>query len=73
MAQHRLKTTVAGDGSITIRDLPFPAGEEVEVVVAVPDHSTEDVSVGRNPLRGSVRRFERPFEPASDASDWEAS
>ena len=71
MAEPRSTATVSGDGSITIRDLPFREGEEVDVVV-VPHRSLEETSTERSPLRGSVRRYDRPFEPATDASDWEA-
>ena len=33
MEAHRTETTVGGDGSVTVRDLPFPEGVTVEVIV----------------------------------------
>ena len=33
MQAHRTEATVGGDGSVTVRDLPFPEGEAVEVIV----------------------------------------
>ena len=36
MEAHRSEATVDGDGSVTVRDLPLPAGETVEVIVLVP-------------------------------------
>ena len=67
MQAHRASTTVSGDGSVTVRGLPFPEGEEVEVIVLPREPSRSAPS--RVPLGGSVRRYERPFEPAADADD----
>lgn len=33
MEAHRTEATVGGDGSVTIRGLPFQEGESVEVIV----------------------------------------
>ncbi len=33
MEAHRTEATVGGDGSVTVRGLPFPEGEAVEVIV----------------------------------------
>ena len=35
MEAHRAEATVGGDGSVTVRDLPLPAGATVEVIVLV--------------------------------------
>ena len=72
MQAHRVDTTVSGDGSVTVRDLPFSEGEEVEVIVLSRQHHPES-DADRMPLRGSVRRYERPFEPAADADEWDAA
>ena len=58
MRDYRADATVSGDGSLTLRDLPFSRGEEVEVVVRAR-------SADAPSLRGSVRAYERPFEPPS--------
>ena len=68
MKDHRFKATVGGDGSITIRALPFAEGEEVEVIVRPRESSSERDD---RPLRGSVRRYTDPFAPATD--DWDAT
>lgn len=37
MEAHRTEATVGGDGSVTVRGLPFPEGVAVEVIV-LPAH-----------------------------------
>ena len=72
MQAHRADTTVSGDGSVTVRGLPFPEGEEVEVIVLPrPRRGTETVDPVS--LRGSVRRYDEPLGPAASADDWEAA
>ena len=72
MKAHRVDTKVAGDGSVTIRGLPFRAGEDVEVII-LPRHGSGQSDSDRRPLQGSVRRYERPFDSAVDADEWEAA
>ena len=69
MTPYRADATVSSDGSVTLRDVPFPEGEEVEVIV-VPRPRPDAAPTS---LRGSVRQYERPFEAAADADEWEAA
>ena len=46
----RIETTIQQDGTLTLNDLPFHAGETVEVVVT-PKSTPENV--GAYPLRGT--------------------
>ena len=71
MEAHHTKAIVEKDGSITVRGVPFPEGEQVEVIVRSHDRAVAK-SNGKYPLRGSVHRYDQPFDPAPDASDWEA-
>ncbi|MEO0557605.1 MAG: hypothetical protein AAF170_05405 [Bacteroidota bacterium] len=71
MKAHRADTTVSGDGSVVVHGVPFPEGEEVEVIV-LPRRSTERSS-DPAPLRGSVRRYDDPFVPTTDTTDWDAA
>ena len=73
MQAHRTRATVSDDGSVTVGGLPFPQGEEVDVVVLPSRQPGESESVGRTSLRGSVRAYARPFEPATDADEWEST
>lgn len=70
MQEHRTAATVSGDGSVTVRGLPFRAGETVEVVVVARPSAFPDAAP--RPLRGGVRRYDAPFGPALDSSEWEA-
>lgn len=67
MEAHRVETTVAGDGSVVVRDVPFPEGAEVEVIVLPLRSSVETAS-----LHGSVQRYDDPFAPALPASHFDA-
>ncbi len=65
---HRIEAVLAEDGRLSLDNLPFRAGQAVEVIVlpaarptAPPDH----------PLRGTVLRYDRPTEPVAEA-DWDA-
>lgn len=71
MEAHRAEAIVEKGGSVTVRGVPFREGEEVEVIV-LPRERVVPKSNGQYPLRGSVRRFDQPLDPASDASHWDA-
>jgi hypothetical protein len=65
---HRIETVLAEDGKLSLDNLPFRAGQTVEVIVlptvrtaTPPDH----------PLRGTVLRYDRPTEPVAEP-DWDA-
>lgn len=68
MRAHRAQSTVSEDGSVTVRGVPFSEGDEVEVIV-LPRPRPTDRAPGLRPLRGSVNRYDDPFEPASDVTD----
>jgi len=68
MQAHRTKAIVTENGSLTIEQLPFPAGEPVEVVVfPANDKSPREK---RYPLRDTPIQFDDPIAPAAE-SDWE--
>jgi hypothetical protein len=69
METYQVKAIVADDGTITIRELPFHAGEQVEVTVRSQDGDI--VSDVRYPLRGTPVQYKDPFAGAA-ADDWEA-
>jgi len=65
----RIETTIQQDGTLTLKDLPFHAGETVEVVVT-PKSTPENG--GAYPLRDTQVIYTEPFEPVA-AGDWEES
>lgn len=69
MQAYQVQTAVANDGSIKLNNLPFPAGEAVEVIIltrasALPRRN-------QYPLRGTPITYVDPTEPVAQ-TDWEA-
>jgi hypothetical protein len=69
MATFRLDTTVTKDGTLTLNNLPFQAGDSVEVII-VPRVATSDAKNGYS-LRGKVIHYDNPTVPVAE-EDWEA-
>ena len=69
MNTFRLDTTLTQDGTLTLSDLPFQAGDSVEIII-VPRKSTSSAQTGYS-LRGKVIRYDAPTEPVAQ-QDWEA-
>jgi len=69
MQDYIVETRVSSDGSLTIKGLPFQAGDEVEVIIRSHKHRE-----GRGkcyPLRGKPIRYTDPFGSVAE-KDWEA-
>ena len=69
MQAYRIETVVAQDGTITIKGIPFRAGEKVEVVIF--SRSFKPKGGKRYPLRGKPIRYLAPFESVAE-NEWEA-
>jgi hypothetical protein len=69
MQAYKVEATVEPDGSLRLCELPFHAGQRVEVIV-LPAYPAGEP--GRYPLRGTPYRFENPTEPVADR-DWEVA
>lgn len=69
MSTHHVETKLTEDGKLTLSDLPFHAGEAVEVIVM--SRTTEGPSVDRYPLRNKPIQYIEPTEPVAE-EDWEA-
>lgn len=67
---HRVETTLTEDGTLTLQQLPFQAGEAVEVIV-LPNLVLSS-SPGEYSLRGTPLSYREPAEPVGE-QDWEAS
>jgi hypothetical protein len=66
---HRIETTLQQDGTLTLTQLPFRAGQSVEVII-LPQLNSERVD-NAYPLRGTPFSYERPTDPVAE-EDWEA-
>jgi hypothetical protein len=66
---YRTRSRITEDGTLTLSDLPFPASEQVEVIVLaeLPEAHEET----RYSLRGQPLRYDDPFTPLDEA-DWQA-
>jgi hypothetical protein len=68
MQAYRIETTVKEDGSLILEEVPFRAGEEVEVIVLARGRSLPQGD--RYPLRGKPLQYDDPTEPVAE-SDWD--
>ena len=67
MNAHRIETTVNQDGTLTLKGIPFHAGDEVEVIILERPPKTN----GNNlyPLRGQPLQYDAPTEPVAE-NEW---
>ena len=71
---YRVETIISRNGTLTLRGIPFRAGEKVEVIVAgVPGaeapHTLREGDE-RYPLRGKPIHYAAPFESVAEG-DWD--
>jgi len=70
MKAHRVETKLTQDGTLNLDNLPFHAGESVEVIVLETSPKTENPNL--YPLRGKQPyRYDDPFDPPVPIEDWE--
>ncbi len=68
MAAFHTEAVISSDGSLILKKIPNLAGHKVEVVIK--DKSKPKNQKEKYPLRGSVKKYELPFEGVAD-NDWE--
>jgi hypothetical protein len=68
MSEHRTEAIVNQDGKLVLENLPFQAGDVVEVVVSKSDTTSNGDS--RHSLRDTVIKYEAPLEPVG-VGDWD--
>jgi len=66
MSVHIAEATVDPLGRLVLDHLPFRPGDKVEVIVRTHEARTSQAA----DLRGSVLRYEGPFEPVA-SNDWD--
>lgn len=78
MNAYKVETTLTEDGTLKLQGLPFHAGDTVEVIILErpscqqEQTATPTLESNQYPLRGTVIRYDDPFEPAVPMEDWEA-
>jgi hypothetical protein len=70
MLAHRVETTLQQDGKLLLDNLPFHAGEAVEIIILAVQRQAQPTP--RYPLRGTAVHYDRPFEPVAQ-DDWDAA
>lgn len=69
MSVHHVETTLTQDGTLTLSDLPFQAGDAVEILIV---HRVATSPVRNDwPLRGKILHYDHPTEPVAQ-EDWDA-
>lgn len=66
MQAYRIETTIAHDGILAIKGLPFRKGDMVEVIVLAQKHTLVS---DRYPLRGKPIHYAKPYESVAE-EDW---
>lgn len=69
MSVHRVETTLNEDGTLTLTDLPFNAGDAVEVIIL--PLSQESAGQKSYPLHGTQIKYVNPTDPVAE-EDWAA-
>ena len=69
MSAHRIETTLNQDGKLVLEDLPFQAGDPVEVIISPRPIKSNGQNV--RPLRGQPIQYENPTDPVAP-EDWNA-
>jgi len=65
---HRIEVVLREDGKLSLDNLPFRAGQVIEVILLPTIRPT--LAAGSS-LRGTVLHYDRPTEPVADA-EWDA-
>jgi hypothetical protein len=69
MRAYRIETILGENGRVALNDLPFDAGQRVEIIVLSADAAD---TTNPYPLRDQPYRFDDPFGPLVDPDDWDA-
>ena len=67
MNTHRIETTLKENGKLSLQNLPFKKGDEVEIIIL--ERKSFEITADSYPLQGTVISYEEPFEPATSADD----
>ena len=70
MQAYRVETILPADGTVTLHQLPFQAGESIEIIVL--SRKDAATSPDRYPLRGTPVQYLEPTQPVAP-NDWESN
>ena len=69
MNVHRIETALTENGKLSLQNLPFKQGDQVEIIILERNPSPTNSS--SQPLKGTVIHYDDPLEPATSSEDWE--
>ena len=69
MKVHRVETVLNQDGTLNLIDLPFRAGDAVEIIIS--PRQNKSVEEKRYPLHGTQIEYIDPTDPVAE-EDWSA-
>ena len=69
MSEHRVETTLNQDGILNLTDLPFQAGDKVEVIILPLQRNLSEQK--KYPLHGTTIKYVNPTDPVAE-EDWAA-
>lgn len=69
MNTHRIETAFTENGKLSLKNLPFKKGDEVEIIIL--ELNSSKIVSDSYPLKGTVISYKNPFKPATSAEDWE--
>ena len=72
MKTHKTTAKVGKNSKIVLDNLPFTEGDEVAVTVQSAAKEGRPWPPPEHPMKGSVLRYDDPFEPACPPEEWEA-
>jgi hypothetical protein len=70
METFKTKAKVKNNHKVHIDDVPFDDGLEVEIIISVSNQN-ENYNKLKDSLKGSVLKYDNPFEPVITSDDWE--
>ena len=68
MSTNHVEVTLAQDGQLVLKELPFRAGDTVEVIILARNSKPNG---NEYPLRGQPIKYADPTDPVAQA-DWDA-
>ncbi|NER83776.1 MAG: hypothetical protein F6K42_30380 [Leptolyngbya sp. SIO1D8] len=74
MNAYKLEAQLTEDGALLLKGLPFQAGDSVEIIILEQPPTPQAklaAAPSEHPLRGTVIRYDNPFEPAVADDEWE--
>lgn len=70
MNAHRVEAVINEDGTLTLMNLPFQAGDVVEVIIF--ERSLKPKTGSSYPLHGTPIQYDAPTEPLEEYDDHHA-